>query len=110
MADRVDAKVLEILSRDTWQHIAIDIIIAEEQLILPEPEPAEPCRNVHARLPAGSNRARLPYRERRPHARSQCGFGESLDRAGHLPAPSALARGLETPADSVTQRPLSPAR
>src|SRR5215831_6160430 len=54
MADRTDAKVLEILSRQTRQHIAIDIIVAEDRLVLLEPEPVEPCRNIHARLPAGS--------------------------------------------------------
>src|SRR4029077_19714441 len=74
MADRVDAKVLEILCRQTRQHIAIDIIFAEDRFVLLEPEPVEPCRNVHVRLPAGANNPpRLPYRDRRLRARYQRG-------------------------------------
>jgi hypothetical protein len=89
MADRVDAKVLQILSRQPRHHIAIDIMVAEDRLVLLKPEPVEPCRNVHARLPAAAtNRVCLPYRDRRLRARYQRGFRQSCDRAGHLPAPS----------------------
>jgi hypothetical protein len=83
MADRVDAKVLQILSRQPRHHIAIDIMVAEDRLVLLKPEPVEPCRNVHARLPAAAtNRVCLPYRDRRLRARYQRGFRQSWEAGG----------------------------
>src|SRR5262245_50165164 len=89
MADRVDAKVLEILSRDTWQHIAIDIIVAEDRLVLLEPEPVEPSCDVHTRLLRGVSTAPVTLQSSQaPHEESARRWREPR-RAGRLPAPSA---------------------
>ena len=48
MADRGDAEILQILGGQCRQYGAIDIIAAENRLVLFEPEPPQPPRDVHA--------------------------------------------------------------
>ena len=48
VADRGDAEVLEVLSRQTRQHSAIDVVVAEYRFVLSEPAPARPPRDIHA--------------------------------------------------------------
>jgi hypothetical protein len=57
MADRVYAKVLEILCRQTRQHIAIDIIFAKNLLVSFEAETAQPRPYVHHALSSSSSSA-----------------------------------------------------
>src|SRR6516165_10654402 len=61
MADRHHADLPEILGREAGQHAFVDLVCAERRLVLLEPETAEPCRNVHARLPEAVNAALAPY-------------------------------------------------
>src|SRR5215831_11369422 len=61
MADRHHADLPEILGRQAGQHPFVDLVCAERRLVLLEPETAEPCRNVHARLLDAFNAALLPY-------------------------------------------------
>jgi len=61
MADRHHADLPEILGRQAGQYPFVDLVGAERRLVLLEPETAEPCRNVHARLPDAVNAALSPY-------------------------------------------------
>src|SRR6516164_6856527 len=61
MADRHHAHLPEILGRQAGQYPFVDLVGAERRLVLLEPESAEPCRNVHARLPDAVNAALSPY-------------------------------------------------
>src|SRR6516165_3537989 len=61
MADRHHADLPEILGRQAGQYPFADLVGAERRLVLLEPETAEPCRNVHARLSDAVNSALAPY-------------------------------------------------
>src|SRR5215831_4230371 len=56
-------EVLEVFGGQFRQYRGVNRVVAERLLVLLHPEPVEPCRNVHARLPAGSAPPRLPYRD-----------------------------------------------
>src|SRR6516164_4768213 len=71
MAYRHHADLPEILGRQAGQHPFVDLVGAERRLVLLEPETAEPCRNVHARLPDRS----MP----RSHRTSNCRCARILD-------------------------------
>ena len=51
----------QVFRGQPWKHFGVDVVIAERRLVLLKPETAEPCRNVHARLPDAVNAALLPY-------------------------------------------------
>jgi hypothetical protein len=64
MPDRHHTDFPEILGRQARQYPRVYFVRAKRRLILLEPKTAEPCRNVHARLPRRSHRhADLPYRK-----------------------------------------------
>ena len=54
MADQRYANILQILDDQGGQEARVDLIRTKCRLVMFEPEAAEPCRNVHARL-AGVN-------------------------------------------------------
>jgi hypothetical protein len=47
MADHRDAEVLEILDRQLRQHVAVDLVVAERRLVLPEAEAPQPTADIH---------------------------------------------------------------
>ena len=51
MADRGDADFPQILGRQASQQIGVDVVFAECLLVLFEPEPPQPARDIHACLP-----------------------------------------------------------
>jgi len=51
MPDQGDTKILQILWRQAVQHSFVDLVFAERLLVLLEPETAEPCCNIQARIP-----------------------------------------------------------
>jgi hypothetical protein len=55
MSDQIDVEILQIVGGQAGQQARIDLICAERRLVLRKPETAEPCRNVHARLPDAAN-------------------------------------------------------
>src|SRR6516165_4805220 len=61
MANRHHADFPEILGREAGQHPFVDLVCAERRLVLLKPETAEPCRNIHARLPDAVNAALSVY-------------------------------------------------
>jgi len=101
----------QVFRGQPWQHFGVDVVIAERRLILFKPETAEPCRNVHARLPEAVNAALSPYfnlslRENTRWGLSQrrsCGSGL---RHGALtyPASATPARRLDDASGSKTPR------
>ena len=59
MADRDHAEVLQVLGREPGQDLGVDGVVAERLLVLPQPELAQPSRDVHLRFLRG-----MPYRGR----------------------------------------------
>jgi hypothetical protein len=57
--DQIDAEILQILGGQARQHRGIDGVVAKRLLVLLQPESAEQCGNVHARLPAAVTAASL---------------------------------------------------
>jgi hypothetical protein len=51
VADETDAEVLQVVSRQLRQYRSINGVVAKRLLVLLQPETAEPCPDVHARLP-----------------------------------------------------------
>jgi hypothetical protein len=49
MADRGHPDADQILGRQPRQQLRVDIILAESQLVLLEPEPPQPLCNIHRR-------------------------------------------------------------
>ena len=47
MADDSDAEVLEVVDRQLRQHRAVDLIVPERRLILPEAEAPQPDPDIH---------------------------------------------------------------
>ena len=47
VADGCDPKLFEILSRELRQHVAVDGVVAEDPLVLFEPQTLQPGCNVH---------------------------------------------------------------
>jgi hypothetical protein len=52
MADRSDAKFLQIVGSQLRQDAQVDLVIAECLLVAFQPEPAQPAPNVHRVVPA----------------------------------------------------------
>ena len=48
MPDRRHAEILQVLGREPRQDLAIDGVVPECLLVLSEPEPMQPSRDVHA--------------------------------------------------------------
>jgi len=51
MADRRDAKLAQVLGRQTVQNLPIDVVIAEGGRVSFEPEAAQPFCNIHSIRP-----------------------------------------------------------
>jgi hypothetical protein len=51
MADRGDAKFLQIVGRQLRQDAQVDLVIAECLLVALQPEPPQPAPNVHSVVP-----------------------------------------------------------
>ena len=49
MADQADAEILQIVGRQVRQYRCIDLVRAEGWLVLLEPEPPQPFRDIHCR-------------------------------------------------------------
>ena len=114
MADRHHADLPEILGRQAGQHPFVDLVGAERRLVLLEPETAEPCRNVHARLPDAVT-AFLPYPKLSPctNTRWGCswpgkrraiGIARYGENPGKWEGPLEIALGLSISWDIVTQQ------
>ena len=52
MPDEVHAEVLEVVGGQLRQYCRVNRVVAKRLLVLLQPETVEPCRNVHALLPA----------------------------------------------------------
>ncbi len=53
MTDQVDAKVLQVFSRQLRQNLAVDRVLAKSGLVLAEAETSQPVSHVHGRGPKG---------------------------------------------------------
>ena len=49
--ERGDAEGQEVGVRQVGQHVGVDRVLEEGRRVLAEPEPAQPCRDVHAPVP-----------------------------------------------------------
>ena len=58
MADGSNAEFLQIVGGQLGQYRGIDGVVVERLFVLLQPETVEPCRNVHALLPAAVTAAR----------------------------------------------------
>jgi hypothetical protein len=65
MADRRDAKIPQILGRQARQNLHVDRILAEGRLVLREPQPPEPLRDLHRRPSFGLNITRIEEKRTR---------------------------------------------
>ena len=49
MADSGDAEILEVVNRQSRQHRAVDFVVAERRVVLPQTEAPQPISDVHRR-------------------------------------------------------------
>ena len=61
MPDQDDAEILQILGRQARQYPLIDLVRAERRLVLLEPEPSQPLRDIHRRHPPMMRRRVVSY-------------------------------------------------
>ena len=52
MADQANAEILQVIGRQTGQHLLVDLVLAESLLVSLQPEPPQPAPNVHRVVPA----------------------------------------------------------
>jgi len=52
VTDQGNAEILQVIGRQTRQHLLVDLVLAESLLISLQPEPAQPAPNVHRVIPA----------------------------------------------------------
>jgi len=50
MPDDDDTKVLQVFSRQLWQNLAVDRVLAKGGLVLTQPEASQPVSHVHGRV------------------------------------------------------------
>ena len=49
MADSSDAEILQVVNRQFWQHRAVDFIVSERGLVLPQTQSPQPISDIHRR-------------------------------------------------------------
>jgi hypothetical protein len=52
VADQGNAEILQVIGRQTRQHLLVDLVLAESLLVSLQPEPPQPAPNVHRVVPA----------------------------------------------------------
>jgi hypothetical protein len=51
VTDQGNAKILQVIGRQTRQHLLVDLVFAERLLVPLQPEPPQPAPNVHRVVP-----------------------------------------------------------
>jgi len=52
VTDQGNAEILQVIGRQTRQHLLVDLVFAESLLVPLQPEPPQPAPNVHRVVPA----------------------------------------------------------
>src|SRR6516162_9693549 len=53
MSDGRHAELLQVLSRQVAEDVAVDLIVTEHRLVFAEPKAPQPVSHVHGRVPKG---------------------------------------------------------